>query len=204
MNNKSITFKASISIFIALALLGGCATDKSGDVTSETDERSAVELATPTTRTVTFAPIFFDGWSQEDAVSELQDKGYTDIMPQEDGSYTVTMTIGEYNELVDALYASVSETLDGLANSEDYPSIIAVEYDDTFSTIKFTSSKFSLDLTEMFIDWSAAIPACMYQQIAGQPVSTTITVFDADGGIIQEATYPDAWDQGEADKFDSR
>ena len=60
--------------------LAGCATQNSGNVTSEQDENSAVEKATITTRTVTFPALFFQDTAAEDVQANLQEQGCTDIV----------------------------------------------------------------------------------------------------------------------------
>ena len=50
---------AAVVVCALCAGLTGCATQNSGNVTSDQDENSAVEKATMTTRTVTFPAIFF-------------------------------------------------------------------------------------------------------------------------------------------------
>ena len=187
------------SLCLASALLTGCATPNAGNVTSATDNASAVQAATITTRTVSFPKIYFGDISEEEAKAKLTEAGCTDIVANEGGGYTATMPISKYNELVDAMHASVGETLNAIPGSEDYPSISSIEFEEQFSSVTMHASKSSLGFTEMFVSWVAAFPACMYQQIAGQPVSCTVTVLDPNGIEIQGATYPDAWSQDTRD-----
>lgn len=71
---KTGVFGKSAGAVIAIAVamcalcagLAGCATQNSGNVTSEQDENSAVEKATITTRTVTFPALFFQDSAAED------------------------------------------------------------------------------------------------------------------------------------------
>ena len=70
--------------------LAGCVTQNSGNVTSDQDENSAVEKATIATRTVTFPALFFQDTAAEDVQANLQEWGCTDIVANEDGSYTAT------------------------------------------------------------------------------------------------------------------
>ena len=61
----TIVVFAAISCALCV-MLAGCATDNSGNVTSDQDEYSAVEKATITTRTVTFPAALFKDESSED------------------------------------------------------------------------------------------------------------------------------------------
>ena len=192
---KALQWGVACALVAVCALtLFGCATENSGSTTSDQDEYSAVEDATPTTRTITFPAVYFGDLSSEEAIAQLEDAGCTDVVDNGDGSYTATMPLDLYNSMVDEVYASAKSSLDAIPNSEDYPSITAVEYDDTLANITFTSSESELGLQEMFVNWVAAIYACMYQQLAGQPVQCTVTVVDGDGNTVQEGTYPDDWE----------
>lgn len=174
-----------------LLALGGCATSNAGSTTSATDENSAVEEATLATRTVTFPALYFQNQTEEEARTALEGNGATDIVVNEDGSYTMTMGIDKYNELVDGLHAATQKALDEIPNSESFPSITSIEYDETFSVVTMTSATQELGLSEMFVGLTGGLAANMYQQIAGQPVNCTVTVLDPDGNEIQSNVYPD-------------
>ncbi len=187
-----ILITASFALCLALA---GCATQNSGNVTSEQDERSAVEKATITTRTVTFPAAYFSDKAAEEVQATLKEKGCTEVTANEDGSYTVTMPIAKYNELVDSMHESVAEQFDGMPNSEDWPTITAIDYDDQFSTVKLTTSSSQIGLQEAFAPLAAGVVSCMYQQIAGQPVSCTVTMVDQGGTELSSSVYPDVLDE---------
>lgn len=194
---SKIVYKITLLIgsgLLAAACAVGCATQNSGSTTSATDENSAVENVTITTRTVTFPSIYFGESTQDEATATLTELGCSDIVVNENGSYTAIMPLDKYNEFVDSLHEGTKEALDGIPHSEDYPSITAIEYDETFSNVTMTSSASQLGLSEMFVNWTVGICGCMYQQIAGQPVSCTVTVLDEAGIVIQSGTYPEDWE----------
>ncbi len=187
---------AACLVSLALCLtLTACATQNSGGVTNEQDEHSAVEKATVTTRTVTFPAAYFSGKTAEEIQAALEEAGYSNITANESGSYTVTMPIAKYNELVDSMHEAVVEQLNKMPNSEDWPSITAVDYDEQFSSVKITSSSSKLGLQESFAPLTAGLISCMYQQIAGQPVNCVVTMVDKSGAELSSATYPDVLDQ---------
>ena len=189
---------AAIALSCTLcAGLAGCATQNSGDVTNDQDEHSAVEKATIATRTVTFPAAFFEDTPAEDAQANLQEKGCTDIVANEDGSYTATMPLDKYNDLVDSLHDSTAEQLDEMPGSDDWPTITAVDYDDQFSEVTLTTSSSQIGLKEVFAPMAAGLAACIYQQFAGQPVSCAVSIVDQSGAELVSATYPDAFDQGQ-------
>lgn len=182
-----------VSFALCLALTA-CATQNSGNVTSEQDEHSAVEKATVTTRTLTFPAAYFSDKTAEEVQAALQEKGCTDIKANENGSYTVTMPIAKYNELVDSTHAAVAEQFDGMPNSEDWPTITAIDYDDQFSTVKLTLSSSQVGFQEAFAPFAVGVVSCMYQQIAGQPVSCTVSMVDPSGTELSSSVYPDVLD----------
>lgn len=179
--------------------LAGCATQNSGNVTSDQDEHSAVEKATIATRTVTFPSAFFEGMATEDVQTKLQEQGCTDVVANEDGSYTATMPIDKYNDLVDSLHSSTAKQLDEMPGSDDWPTITAVDYDDQFSKVTLTTSNSQIGLNEAFAPLTAGLVSCMYQQFAGQPVSCEVSIVDQGGTELGSATYPDAFNQDQRD-----
>lgn len=191
MKKHSLRAGALALCACGLIALGGCATQNSGTTTSATDENSAVEEATIITRTVTFPAVYFQDQSEEDIRSTLEKGGTTDIVVNEDGSYTMTMGIDKYNELVDGLHQTTKETLDSIPLSENFPDIASIEYDDGFSSVTMTASVQKLGLSEMFVGLAAGLSANIYQQIAGLPVACSVVVLGPDGTEIQSNFYPD-------------
>lgn len=181
------------------ATMVGCATENSGNVTSKQDDYSSVEQATIATRTVTFSALFFQDQASEDVQASLQEQGYSDVVANEDGSYTVTMTVDKYNDLVDSMHSSVIEQLDGIPNSEDWPTITAITYDEQFSNVTLTTSSSEIGLQEAFVPLQVGLVSCMYQQIAGQPVKCVVNIVDGSGAELSSSVYPDALDEAQRD-----
>lgn len=179
--------------------LMGCATQNSGSVTSEQDENSAVEKATVTTRTVTFPAAFFKDTAAEDVQAKLQEQGCTDIVANEDGSYTATMPIDKYNDLVDSWHDSTAKQLDEMPNSDNWPTITAIDHDEQFAKVTLTTSSSQVGLKEAFAPLQVGLVACMYQQFAGQPVSCVVSIVDQSGAELSSSTYPDALNQDQRD-----
>ena len=177
----------------------GCATQNSGNVTSSQDENSAVEKATITTRTVTFPSGLFTDKSADEVKAILQEKGCTDIMANENGSYTATMPIDKYNEFVDSLHAGVVKQLDEMPNSDNWSTITAISYDDQFSKVTLTTSNTQVGIKEAFAPLQVGLIACMYQEFAGQPVSCAVSIVDQSGAELSSTTYPDALNRDQRD-----
>ena len=131
--------------------------------------------------------------------AKLQEQGYSDITANEDGSYTVTMSIDKYNDLVDSMHDTVANQLDGMPNSENWQTITAIQYDDQFSNVTLTTSSSQVGLREAFAPLQAGIISCMYQQIAGQPVKCTVSIVDESGAELSSSVYPDVLDSEQKD-----
>lgn len=194
----TVIASATVSCMLCAAL-AGCATQNSGNVTSDQDENSAVEAATITTRTVTFPASYFTDKTAEEVQSRLQDIGCSDIVANEDGSYSATMPIDKYNELVDSWHETVVNQLNEMPNSEKWPTITAIDYDDHFSKVTLTTSNSQVGLKEMFAPLQVGLVACMYQQFAGQPVSCVVSIVDQSGAELSSSTYPDALNKESSD-----
>ena len=133
--------------------------------------------------------------------ANLQEWGCTDIVANEDGSYTATMPIDKYNELVDSWHDSTAKQLDEMPNSETWSTITAVDYDERFSKVTLTTSNSQVGLSEAFAPLQVGLIACIYQQFAGQPVSCVVSIVDQSGAELASTTYPDALDQDQRDSL---
>lgn len=185
-----ITGVAAVALSIVICLTG-CATANSGTTTSASDTNSAVQGGTITTRTVTFPKIYFQDKSTDEITSGLESLGCTDVTPNDDGSYTATMPLDKYNEFVDKMHTQVKSTLDAMPNSDSFPNISSITYDEQFSNITINLSVNQLGLQDMFDGYGSALVAIMYQQIAGQPVKCNVTVVGSDGSTLASNVYPD-------------
>jgi len=192
MRSKTKVAAFAMTAVVALAL-AACGSN-SGTTTAATDENSNVEEKTITTTTVTFPKIYFsEDKTADENVSSLEAMGCTGVTANEDGSYTATMSTDKYNELVDGMHDSVTTTFDGWAGSENYPNVATVEYDDQFASVTITLSTTTIGLQDMFDSYAAGLVACMYQQIAAQPVSCHVVVKSSAGDVLSDNTYPDDW-----------
>ncbi len=175
---------------LLLATLTGCATQNAGNVTKATDQNSAVDSATLLKKTITFPAWYFQGKEKSDVVSALQSQGYSDVIANEDGSYTVTVSIDQYNQLVDSLHDNIVTLLNSTVGSADSPNVLKVDYDNSFSNIKVYLTTNKIGLSEALLPVKYYVAACIYQQIAGQPVSCTVSIIGADGNQLSSTTYP--------------
>ena len=87
----------------------------------------------------------------------------------------------------------------GTANSENWQTITAIQYDDQFSNVTLTTSSSQVGLREAFAPLQAGIISCMYQQIAGQPVKCTVSIVDESGAELSSSVYPDVLDSEQKD-----
>lgn len=198
MGIASKSARAVILIALLPLALTGCATENSGSVTSSQDELSAVEEATVATRTVTFPAVYFEGKSAEEVASTLEARGCVDVSAGQDGSYTATMPLDVYNEMVDSLHESVSASLDEIVTQGNFPNIVSIEHNDDFSEISIACSSEQLGLADAFAPLSAGLTANMFQQIAGHEVASHVVVISPSGAVLADAVYPDALDKSDS------
>lgn len=132
-----------------------------------------------------------------DVTAEEKEKGI--LSKVDDGDYyTVEIDGSLYNQLIDSLKKSTSETLDSLPENEAYKSIEKVEYSDNFEEIKIYVDKAlyesnKLDSMSMF---AAGVSALIYQEYYNaddtDKSKTVVSIIDKDSKEeLNRVTYPD-------------
>lgn len=132
-----------------------------------------------------------------EVTAEEKEKGI--LSKVDDGDYyTVEIDGSLYNQLIDSLKKSTSETLDSLTENGAYKSIEKVEYTDNFEEIKIYVDKAiyesnKLDSMSMF---AAGVSALMYQEYYNaddtDKSKTVVSIIDKDNKEeLNKVTYPD-------------
>lgn len=196
--NKRLISGVVVSGVLSLSVLAGCAAPNTGTTTSATDEYSAVEEATLTTRTVTFPSVYFEKISQEEALSTLEGLGATDVVAHDDGSYTATLSLDTYNRIAKELYDSVTSTLDEVVSKGDFPTLESIEYTDDFGMVTIYANRSDIGL-DIFSAYAVGVPVIMYRQFAGLPVESQVVYVDQNGDTIKEINIPDDFQQNQSE-----
>ena len=183
----------------ATGALAACGSSQNvGTTTSGSDEYSYVEEVTPTE--VTFPVYYFGEDTEEEATTTLEELGCTAITKNEDGSYTCTMPSDKYADLVDGMREVVVNSLEELPESEDFPNVDSVEYDDQFSQVTLHMSVYELGFDDIFTPYVPGMLAVMYQQIAAQPVHCSVNMVDPDGNDLGTMDFPEALEEGTSEE----
>lgn len=173
----------------ALAVvLAGCA---SSDGTSSSSTGSASNASTA--QTVTFPQTYFvDTKTADEAIALLQSQGCTDIVANGDGTYTASLSGSAYQQLVGAQYDAAITAIDAMKNSQSYPNIADISYDDALTTVKITLKSDQPGLADTYAPAVAGLAATQYQRIAGKTVYCEVTVAGMSGAVLNDIVYPTA------------
>ena len=179
-----------VAIVVGVAAYMCIPSENVGNVTRATDPNSAIESANPWSRTVTFPSSFFAGVSDTDAVDTLRSLTTGGVTSNGDGSYTISILMSRYNRVVDTLHSSTASELDAMAGSDNFKDVASVSYDAQFANVTMTLTGDALADGDETEAQSIALAACLYQQIAGQPVSCTVSIVGAGGATLDTVTAP--------------
>lgn len=176
----------------ALLLCVACS-DPSSPVSSSSSAPSttaAITASGDSTVSLTVPAVFFEGVWEEDPRAVLDDYHCLDIVQNDDGSYTVSLTQENYGALVERVYDDAKGALLGLASSQDHPHVTAVDFDEQFATVTVTLDTQDLSVVEPGLPYIPGGIACGYQLIAGLPVSCDVILVGPDGTSLLEEQFP--------------
>ena len=203
---KRPAFSAALAALVTLACafaLCGCQVSFPG--TSEPAEEhvygmpaeldpnaSSAEEDTPAVQTkqVTFPASYFVSLGATNPGACLAGLGYTGIVEHEDGSYTATVPVEAYAELVETVYQTTKNTIDALVGSEKYPNVAAVDYDEQFATVTVLFTGTEVSAEEALVAHVPGEAAVLYQTVAGLPVGCDVILVGADGSELASTMFP--------------
>lgn len=141
-------------------------------------------------RTVVFPPLYFEQTDSDDPVSYLEGRGYENVVANDDGSYAATMTSDEFAALVKETRAAVAAIIDALPADEDYPHVVAVDYDEQFATVTVSFDSDKMTAEDALVAYVPGEAAVIYQQIAGLPVGCDVILVGSDGSELADTAFP--------------
>lgn len=161
-------------------------------VTRDKDPNSAVDSIDDKQATLTFPETYFGDAGESSITAQLKDKGATDVTHNADNTYTATFPRIAYDTFIGEIKGSVTRLLDSMASNGTWASIKKVTYDNNFATITITvnGAAYASSLDSQAI-YSAGVQAGLYQEIAGLPVGSTVTIIDEDGTTLVSGSFPD-------------
>jgi hypothetical protein len=177
-NIGKIAVCAGLAGALAVAPLAGC----SGGQQETTYDAEGRRFTVPSA--------YFGGKSAKDCESLLENIGATDIVANEDGSYTVTMSNSVYESFVKDTKASAERLIDAIPGSKSYPYVTRVAYNDDLTEIKLTTVKNEVVSEDAEAASVAMYAACLYQSIAGMDLDCTVTLVNTSNAVVASYSYP--------------
>lgn len=173
----------------SVVALHSCPALKSSGLKNDTHQTT--QKTTHQTPTVTFPRGYFqDTETTEDAIAQLDDLGCTDIVANEDGSYSASLSKDKYSALVKSEYDKAQETIESLQDASLFPDITEVSYDDNLTTVKIVLKTDSMGSADTGAPAEAGDAAIIYQTIAGLPVGCDVVVVGSSGQTLSETPFP--------------
>ena len=134
--------------------------------------------------TITIPANYIESSSQEDLDEAAKEYGYK-VTLNEDGSATYVMTKSQHKEMMEELTSSIQESLNSMAESEEYPNITSVTAHSDFTEFTVTTKNSKPDLAESFSVMAFYMYGGMYNIFNGTEVDNIHVDFvNADSGEI--------------------
>ncbi|QQK78503.1 hypothetical protein HUG20_00200 [Salicibibacter cibi] len=144
-----------------------------------------------------------------DSIEELaadadEEDGIEEVAENEDGSVSITMTGEAHQEMMAEMEQEANEYIEEIVTNDEFASIEDVTANDSFDDITFVVDQEQYENSfDGFAAFGVSIWALMYQGFDGvdeEEMEVTIHLESAeDGEVFDSVTYPDAFDDMEAD-----
>ena len=176
-------------------MLAGCSSaDQTAGTQADLPEDAAVQDELPDVEVL--IPYIVRGRTPQTKLTEEYEAiGFKEITLNPSGTITMVIAGDRYAQIVEAYYQQIAASIDALAESEEYASITAVEYNKDFSEIAFIVQRAEY---ESGFDSQARLVAgfsgAWFQAFSGaaeQELNVTISIKDADTGeVFDTSQYP--------------
>ena len=183
-----------------------CTEETTGSNETQTKENSTNEITSKIvdenllTVDVTIPKSFFsDEDPASDELTEEQKKdGFKSAKINDDGSVTYTIKKSSWKKLIEQYKKETSELIDSITqNSEEFPSIKKITYNDDFSKIVLEVNRSEYEgSSDSFAALSIYMTVSYYQIFNQQEVKCQFAYKDVKTGeVFDTETYPDALDE---------
>ena len=175
---------------LAVGLAGCTPASEGGERAAQLLQGASVEA--DGSRQVSFPSALFTDMDEGEVASELEGWGCAEVSLSEDGgSYTATIDGEDYDQVVERARTKAQAAIDELGSSSAYPTVTAVDYDEQFSTVTITLEGTAASPDDTLLPYAPGVSSCIYQEIAGLPVSCTVILVGADGSELGTTVFPD-------------
>lgn len=193
----------------ATLVLSGCGAGKTAETTAAQETTVAGTTATEETRetksnleavgdvsvdkgvfdvTLNIPAEFVGGSTQEDLDKKAAEYGYKATL-NDDGSATYEMTKSQHAEMMKSYADSISESLEKMIGSKDYPNITDITANDDFTSFTITTKNAEPDLSESMSVMQLYMMSGVYNIFNGTPVENVHVDFvNADSGQVISST----------------
>ena len=187
--------KKLLLMLLCLLMLCGCGSKKedvnSSPAGADTSEEKQEETVTVDENlldvTVTLPNSFFESFetTAEDYVASMNEgdqKTFKEVKVNDDGSVSITMTRGQYNEFMGEMEKSIDDSLKEMIDGGDF----AFDHDKKYENFTVTLSTNELGFAESFSVMGFAMLGGIYQLFDGnQNPNITVKFIGANGTEIQ-------------------
>lgn len=142
---------------------------------------------------ITIPSTFMAEMTQEECDQLAQENGYQSITLHDDGSATYVMTKAQHEKMMDDISASIDESLENLAGTEGYESIISIERNNDFTEYTVVTNQDTLGIGENLVTFGLFMFGGMYYTFYGAEVENICVKFvnESSGAVIQELNSKD-------------
>lgn len=141
-------------------------------------------------RRFTVPQAFFGSKDEKASKQALEEAGGTDIVRDDDGNYTVTMSDASFDAFCRADLDRTRQLLDAIPNSPDFPQVKSISYNDDLSEVTLACAKDDMGSQGENAASTAIYACCLHQVIAGQELSCTVELVNSSGQIIDTYSSP--------------
>lgn len=121
--------------------------------------------------------------TQEELDNTAKEYGYKSITLNDDGSATYVMTKKQHEEMMSEMRSTITDALNAMVGSEDYPNFTAIEANDNFTSFTVTTKSTELDMAESLSVLAFYMYGGMYGIFDGTTVdNVSVTFVNADTG----------------------
>jgi len=111
-------------------------------------------------------------------VAEAEKKGYKEVVVNEDGSVTITMTKDRHNQILSDLKLEYSNNISSLTNSSEYPYLLDIQFNDNFSEFAILVDKEGYISASDLTPYTLYMAAAFYQMFEGNEPSCLVLIKD--------------------------
>ena len=123
--------------------------------------------------------------TQEELDNTAKEYGYKSITLNDDGSATYIMTKKQHEEMMAEMRSNITESLNEMVGSEDYPNFTDITANDDFTSFTVTTKSTELDMNESFSVIGFYMYGGMYGIFNGTTVdNVSVTFVNADTGEV--------------------